>query len=270
MPGPRPPSSARHSWPGSDDDSPRGAARVSRFPFSGSPQGSDHPRGQSTGDARLVPPSVEQAPFARVRDESRLDEDRGHVRPVEAGQVGAGHEPAVGGAGRGDDRALDEPGRAEAARVDVARSSRGGRRGRASRRRAGRRWWSRRRGCAASAPRAGGCRTAPGRCCRRCRGGRSGPVRVIATRKPRREQLRARPARDRQHDLRPRPCAPPPSLIFSCANRARSAPPAARSRAAFRARGRCRSKVQQRAPVESRQPAEAGLPGRSHDARSRV
>src|SRR5678815_422306 len=52
-----------------------------------------YPGGEAARDLPLVGARLQTAALERVRHEPGLDEDRGHVRPVEAGQVAAAHEP---------------------------------------------------------------------------------------------------------------------------------------------------------------------------------
>src|SRR6187399_223080 len=71
--------------------------------------------------ALLIRGRREQAILGRVRHEAHLDEDHRHVRPVEAGVVGAFLEAAVREAERGSKLTLDDPRGAPALAVDVIR-----------------------------------------------------------------------------------------------------------------------------------------------------
>ena len=66
-------------------------------------------------------PVFRRCRFRRIRHEPGLDQNRRHVGPVEAGQVGTLDDPAVRRPGRSDDRRLQRTAGSQASRVDVVR-----------------------------------------------------------------------------------------------------------------------------------------------------
>src|SRR4051812_11041350 len=78
-------------------------------------------RREASRDLPLVRARLQARPLGGVRHEAGLDEDRGDVRPVEAGQVAALDEAVVLRARGSDGRPLNELCCAQAARVDVVR-----------------------------------------------------------------------------------------------------------------------------------------------------
>src|SRR4051812_20017275 len=69
---------------------------------------------EASRDLPLVRARLKTRPFGGVRHEAGLDEDRGNVRPVEAGQVAALDEPVVARPGGRDGGALDDAGGTQA------------------------------------------------------------------------------------------------------------------------------------------------------------
>ncbi len=85
----------------------------------GTPEKPHRAAAQADGSPLLVRGSRQQSILGRIRHESHLDEDRRNVGPVEAGEVGALLEPAVGKAERANELRLHDPRCAPARRVDV-------------------------------------------------------------------------------------------------------------------------------------------------------